>query len=116
MPVTRYEFLQYRSVDILMGTFTKSFGAAGEHVAGNKTLLDLRMHAHAHAHLGVYAESMTPSVLTQIVSSMVSTLGVAPPNVSLDTIPLPGPVAPAYLPQWMDLLPNPAFHFLNKLE
>ena len=77
MPVTRYEFLQYRSVDILMGTFTKSSGAAGEHVAGNKTLIDLRMHAHA----GVYAESMTPSVLTQIVSSMVSTLGVAPPNV-----------------------------------
>jgi len=35
-PLSMLEFPQYRSVDILMGTFTKSFGAAGRYVAGNK--------------------------------------------------------------------------------
>ena len=86
-----------------MGTFTKSFGAAGGYVAGNKTLID---HLRVHAHAGVYAESITPSVLTQIISSMASIMGVAPPNISPNQIAHPGPVPPSYLPQWMNLPPN----------
>ena len=61
------------SVDILMGTFTKSFGASGGYIAGCKSLNDLRGHG------GPYAEAMTPPVLTHNVSSMASFMGVTPP-------------------------------------
>ncbi len=37
-----------RGIDVLMGTFTKSFGAIGGYIAGNKTLIDcLHMYGHA---------------------------------------------------------------------
>ncbi|OBZ66911.1 Serine palmitoyltransferase 2, partial [Grifola frondosa] len=65
-----------RSVDILMGTFTKSFGAAGGYIAGNKALIDLM---RLRGHSGAYAESMTPPVLTQIIASMASIMGVTLP-------------------------------------
>lgn len=67
-----------RSVDVLMGTFTKSFGAAGGYIAGSKHLIDaLRVRGHS----GMYAEAMSPPVLTQIISSMASIMGVAPPPI-----------------------------------
>src|SRR6266487_907677 len=47
-------------VDILMGTFTKSFGAAGGYIAANSEIIDfLRLHSHAP----IYAESITPLVI-----------------------------------------------------
>jgi len=58
-----------------MGTFTKSFGAAGGYIAGSKTIIDtLRVRGHS----GPYAEAMAPPVLAQIVASMASIMGVAP--------------------------------------
>jgi serine palmitoyltransferase len=86
-----------------MGTFTKSFGAAGGYIAGKTTLID---HLRVHAHAGVYAESMTPSVLTQVIASMASIMGVAPPEVASHQIVHPGPVPAPYLPQWINLPPN----------
>ena len=86
-----------------MGTFTKSFGAAGGYIAGNKTLIE---HLRVHGHAGVYTESMTPSVLTQVISSMASIMGVAPPEMPSSHIVHPGPVPAACLPQWVDLPPN----------
>ncbi|EJD52014.1 serine palmitoyltransferase 2 [Auricularia subglabra TFB-10046 SS5] len=62
-----------RNIDILMGTFTKSFGASGGYIAGSRALISrLRLRSHA----GSYAESMTPPVLTQIIASMASIMGV----------------------------------------
>ncbi|WWC68546.1 uncharacterized protein I206_102475 [Kwoniella pini CBS 10737] len=101
-----------REVDILMGTFTKSFGAAGGYVAGSKAIMDrLRLRSHATC----YAESVSPVLLTQIISSMGSIMGVAPPlatpaeedkSDSLSIVSRPqayGP-APSYiLPAWMKL-------------
>jgi serine palmitoyltransferase len=59
-----------------MGTFTKSFGAAGGYVAGSReTLSLLRLRSHAMC----YAEAIAPPVLTQIVASMGSIMGVSPP-------------------------------------
>ena len=99
-----------------MGTFTKSFGAAGGYIAGNKSLIDrLRVSGHS----GAYAESMTPPVLTQIIASMASIMGVAlpsnssPATSSSSTIraaqeeeyQYPGLVPPSSLPQWVDLPP-----------
>jgi len=62
-----------------MGTFTKSFGAAGGYIAGSKSLIDsLRVHGHS----GAYAEAMTPAVLTQVIASMASIMGIASPTMA----------------------------------
>ncbi|WVW80222.1 hypothetical protein I302_102200 [Kwoniella bestiolae CBS 10118] len=103
-----------REVDILMGTFTKSFGAAGGYIAGSKQIMDrLRLRSHATA----YAESVSPPVLTQIIASMGSIMGVAPPlaapadiiddrsdTMSIASRPTAYGPAPTYiLPPWMKL-------------
>ena len=54
-------------VDVLMGTFTKSFGAAGGYVAGPRNwIAKLRLHNAG----SVYEESMSPVVLQQIWTSL----------------------------------------------
>jgi serine palmitoyltransferase len=117
--VTDYFNIPPRSIDVLMGTFTKSFGAAGGYIAGSKVIIDaLRLRGHS----GPYAEAMTPPVLTQIVASMASIMGVAPPphqaKVTLSLSPasstvtlrenaeaLPGMAPGSMLPTWMNLHP-----------
>lgn len=54
-------------VDILMGTFTKSFGANGGYVAAEKHVIDKLRSTNAAAQ---YGESPSPSVLMQILSSL----------------------------------------------
>ena len=59
-------------VDVLMGTFTKSYGAAGGYIAGRKELIDsLRLHSHA----GIYAEPISVPVVKQIYTSMRMIMG-----------------------------------------
>ncbi|KAJ3182161.1 serine palmitoyltransferase component [Gaertneriomyces sp. JEL0708] len=59
-------------IDIMMGTFTKSFGAAGGYIASTKTITDrLRLHNHS----SVYAESITAPILQQIYTSMRIIMG-----------------------------------------
>lgn len=59
-------------VDILMGTFTKSFGAAGGYIAGKKDIIDsLRLYSHS----SVYAESISIPVIQQIYTSMKIIMG-----------------------------------------
>jgi len=61
-----------KKIDILMVTFTKSFGAAGGYIAGKKELIDhLKIHCHAH----IYAESVSVPILSQIISSMTVIMG-----------------------------------------
>ncbi|KAF7977904.1 hypothetical protein HWV62_2466 [Athelia sp. TMB] len=99
------------NVDVLMGTFTKSFGAAGGYVAGARALIDsLRVRGHG----GPYAEGMAPPVLAQVVSSMASIMGVAPapaasskgatPALALQPTG-PGRAPADALPAWMKLPP-----------
>ncbi|KAH8880448.1 aminotransferase class I and II [Thozetella sp. PMI_491] len=54
-------------VDILMGTFTKSFGANGGYVAGNKEVIAKLKTTNPSTALG---ESTTPAVLMQILASL----------------------------------------------
>lgn len=62
-----------KDVDILMGTFTKSFGSAGGYIAGSKSLISfLRANSHAHC----YASSMAPAVAQQIITSMKIIMGL----------------------------------------
>ena len=52
-----------KDVDILMGTFTKSFASAGGYIAGSKQLIDyIRMHSQANC----YATSMSSPTCKQI--------------------------------------------------
>lgn len=54
-------------VDILMGTFTKSFGANGGYLAADKALIDKLRVTNAGV---IYGESPTPPVLTQIAAAL----------------------------------------------
>ncbi|KAJ7638380.1 pyridoxal phosphate-dependent transferase [Roridomyces roridus] len=111
--VTDYFNIPPRSVDILMGTFTKSFGSAGGYLAGNKDLIDsLRIRGHS----GAYAEAMTPPVLTQVVASMASIMGIATPTMTRfdssstlqpsEAYHHPGPAPMSTLPTWLCLPPH----------
>ncbi|KAI8971449.1 pyridoxal phosphate-dependent transferase [Mycotypha africana] len=72
-----------RHVDILMGTFTKSFGAAGGYIAGDRAVID---HLRAKNHAFSYAEGMTPPILQQVSSSMDIILGEDGTNNGVDRI------------------------------
>ena len=65
--VTEYFGIHPRNVDVMMGTFTKSFGAAGGYIAGSRDLVE---HIRAHSHSACYAPSMSPPVCEQIMSSL----------------------------------------------
>jgi len=61
-----------KDVDILMGTFTKSFGSAGGYIAGSKKLIN---HIRIQSHASCYAASMSAPVAQQIISSMRIIMG-----------------------------------------
>ncbi|KAG5363275.1 Serine palmitoyltransferase 2 [Yarrowia sp. B02] len=54
-------------VDILMGTFTKSFGATGGYIASSHELIN---HLRVNNMGNVYAESVSPPVLAQITAAL----------------------------------------------
>ncbi|GAB6031791.1 serine palmitoyltransferase, long chain base subunit [Chamberlinius hualienensis] len=61
-----------KDVDILMGTFTKSFGAVGGYIAGSKKLINyLRIRSHSSC----YAASMSAPIAQQIINSMKILMG-----------------------------------------
>ncbi|XP_063147421.1 serine palmitoyltransferase 3 [Candoia aspera] len=71
--VVEYFGMDPNDVDVLMGTFTKSFGAAGGYIAGKKELVDyLRVHSHSTT----YATSMCPPIAEQIIRAMKCLLGL----------------------------------------
>ncbi|WFD43848.1 serine C-palmitoyltransferase [Malassezia psittaci] len=75
-------------IDIHMGTFTKSFGAVGGYVSGRKELIDrIRMTNHSN----VYAETMSPPVIIQIMATIATMMPVGK-----------NPSDRALLPSWMD--------------
>ncbi|KAK5623437.1 Serine palmitoyltransferase 2 [Crenichthys baileyi] len=70
--VVDYFGLDPKDVDIMMGTFTKSFGAAGGYIGGKKELID---YLRSHSHSALYATSMSPPVVQQIITSMKIIMG-----------------------------------------
>jgi serine palmitoyltransferase len=75
--VVNYYRCDPKDVDVLMGTFTKSFGAAGGYVAGSKRLIDyLRVRSHATC----YAATMSPPVARQIIGVIDSIVGDKDPD------------------------------------
>jgi serine palmitoyltransferase len=67
-----YFGLNPTDVDICMGTFTKSFGAAGGYIAAKKEVID---HLLLNSHSSVYAEAPSIPVLCQIYKSLKIILG-----------------------------------------
>lgn len=75
--VCDYFGIDPKEVDILMGTLTKSFGAAGGYVSGSQQLIDrLRLDINAQN----YAEPIAAPVLAQILSSMRIIMGEINPG------------------------------------
>jgi len=70
--VVDYFGLDTTDIDIMMGTFTKSFGASGGYIAAEKHLVD---HIRASSYSSAYAATMAPSVMQQVISSMKIIMG-----------------------------------------
>jgi serine palmitoyltransferase len=70
--VVDYYGLNPTDVDILMGTFTKSFGAAGGYIGGSRALIT---YLRATSQSGTYACSMAPPVTQQVIASMRAIMG-----------------------------------------
>ena len=76
-------------IDIMMGTFTKSFGASGGYIAATHVSLDTYVikwtslvdlqeivsHIRAYSHATTYATGMPGPVAQQIISSMSIIMG-----------------------------------------
>jgi 7-keto-8-aminopelargonate synthetase and related enzymes len=65
--VVDYYGLNPKDIDIMMGTFTKSFGSAGGYIAGSKRLID---HLRANSQANTYPTSMSAPVANQIIEAM----------------------------------------------
>ncbi|XP_048864030.1 LOW QUALITY PROTEIN: serine palmitoyltransferase 3 [Brienomyrus brachyistius] len=70
-------------VDIMMGTFTKSFGAAGGYIAGKKELVD---YLRTYSHSAVYASAMSPPVARQIIRAMKWIMGQDGTTVGIERL------------------------------
>uniref|UniRef100_A0A668A3Y6 serine C-palmitoyltransferase n=1 Tax=Myripristis murdjan TaxID=586833 RepID=A0A668A3Y6_9TELE len=70
-------------VDVMMGTFTKSFGAAGGYIAGKEELIKF---LRSQSHSAVYATSMSPPVVEQIITSMKCIMGEDGTTIGLERV------------------------------
>ncbi|CAG5127258.1 unnamed protein product [Candidula unifasciata] len=65
--VVDYFGVDPHDVDVLMGTFTKSFGSAGGYIGGTKRLIK---HLRTHAHSSIYPMAMPAPTAQQVISTM----------------------------------------------
>ncbi|XP_076464121.1 serine palmitoyltransferase 2-like [Babylonia areolata] len=70
--VVDYFGLDSRDIDIMMGTFTKSFGSCGGYIAGSKALID---HLRVYSHSAIYSCAMSAPVTQQVISTMNIIMG-----------------------------------------
>merc|ERR1712004_666382 len=62
-----YTGVDPRDIDTMMGTFTKSFGAAGGYIGGSSEVIS---HLRNHSHGNTYANSMPPAVASQTLAAL----------------------------------------------
>lgn len=65
--VCDYFLVDTKDIDIMMGTFTKSFGATGGYIAADKVIIDRLRISYFNTQFG---EGVPPAVLGQILSSL----------------------------------------------
>lgn len=81
--VCDYFSIDPRRIDILMGTFTKSFGANGGYVAADKAIIDKLRVINAGT---MFGETPSPPVLTQIAASLRVIDGEIAPGQGLERL------------------------------
>ncbi|XP_005995088.1 serine palmitoyltransferase 3 [Latimeria chalumnae] len=81
--VVEYFGMDPSEIDVLMGTFTKSFGSCGGYIAGKKELVD---YLRTHSHSAVYATSMSPPVAEQIIRAMKCIMGLDGTTIGIDRV------------------------------
>ncbi|XP_078505676.1 serine palmitoyltransferase 3 isoform X6 [Lissotriton helveticus] len=81
--VVEYFAMNPSDIDVLMGTFTKSFGAAGGYIAGKKTLVD---YLRTHSHSAVYAASMSAPIAEQIIKVMKCIMGLDGTTLGIERV------------------------------
>lgn len=70
--IVEYWDCDVNDIDIMMGTFTKSFGAAGGYIAGKKKIID---HLRVTSATSYYSSPMSPPVAQQVYTSMSIIMG-----------------------------------------
>lgn len=70
--VCDYFGINPNAVDIMMGTLTKSFGAAGGYIGGSAAMISMLRKTN---HSNVYGEAHSPAVLVQIMAAIISIMG-----------------------------------------
>lgn len=75
--VCDYFLVDPKNVDLMMGTFTKSFGATGGYVAADKWIIDRLRISYFNSQFG---EGVPPAVLMQIISSLNVIKGTLSPG------------------------------------
>ncbi|CAH2255515.1 serine palmitoyltransferase 3 [Pelobates cultripes] len=70
--VIEYFGIDPTDIDVLMGTFTKCFGAVGGYIAGTRELVAT---LKSHSHSSMYAASMSPPVTEHIIKVMKCIMG-----------------------------------------
>lgn len=81
--VCDYFNISPKKVDILMGTFTKSFGAAGGYIAAEKSFINkLRLNYVINNLL----ESIAPPVIAQIIASLSIIKGIINPGEGIERL------------------------------
>ncbi|KAL7677273.1 hypothetical protein ACOME3_003510 [Neoechinorhynchus agilis] len=64
-------------IDIMMGTFTKSFASSGGYIASSKAVID---HIRNTSHAVLYASAMSPPICEQIACSLKVMTGIERPG------------------------------------
>eukprot|EP00794_Sanderia_malayensis_P020494 gene20494-22510_t len=70
--VAEYYGVDTNDIDIMMGTFTKSFGGSGGYIAATKDIVN---HIRATSHSSAYSTTMSPAVVQQVITSMEIIMG-----------------------------------------
>lgn len=65
--ITEYSGVDTKDIDILMGTFTKSFGAVGGYIAASSQIIG---HLRSGTAGYMYSQSISPPAVAQIISAM----------------------------------------------
>eukprot|EP01041_Mallomonas_annulata_P009476 gene9476-19684_t len=81
--VCEFTGVNHNDIDILMGTFTKSFGGMGGYIAGSKELIN---HLKSSSAGYLYHNAMSPVVCEQIITSFRIILGLDGTNLGVSKL------------------------------
>ena len=73
--VCEYFGIDTSEIDILMGTFTKSFGGMGGYIAGSTELIEFMREASAGY---IYATTLSPVIVSQVLTALRVIMGQHP--------------------------------------